>query len=223
MPGRLNYCTEDLRRMYFDEGRTCEGIAKSLGLGTGKTVGQHLRKAGFALRIGGERIRLPADEMALAYWRDEKSTAEVASQFRCSQTTVRRRLAARAGLRSRGASTKNRKGKCAPRWSGGRPRTVQGYVMVHAPSHPMASKAGYVLEHRLVASEHLGRTLGRKEEVHHLNGIKDDNRWENLVVVQSGKHQKLHADHNRKVWALQKRVELLEAMLHRGESWKVVG
>ncbi len=64
----------------------------------------------------------------------------------------------------------------------------------------------YKLEHRLIMETALGRTLTRREEVHHLNGDKLDNRRENLVVVSPSEHQALHPDFGQR---MQRRVELV--------------
>lgn len=58
----------------------------------------------------------------------------------------------------------------------------QGYVMVLAPSHPNARKSKRVPKHRMVMSEFLGRALRANENVHHKNGVKTDNRMENLEL-----------------------------------------
>jgi hypothetical protein len=67
-------------------------------------------------------------------------------------------------------------------WKGGRTRHKAGYVMVRAPGHPRAGRSPYVFEHILVAEEILGRHLVDGESVHHRNGVRDDNRPENLEL-----------------------------------------
>ena len=59
------------------------------------------------------------------------------------------------------------------------------YKKVFMPQHPNASQTGYILEHRLVMSQHLGRPLFEDENVHHKNGNRHDNRLENLELWSS--------------------------------------
>jgi hypothetical protein len=74
------------------------------------------------------------------------------------------------------------------RWKGGRRASPRGYVAIYCPGHP-SIKYGtrkYVLEHRLVMEKHLGRFLEANEFVHHKNGVRDDNRIENLELWVTG-------------------------------------
>lgn len=88
-----------------------------------------------------------------------------------------------------------RAGSCNNNWRGGRTTTSHGYVLVRMPDHPRADCRGYVYEHRLVAEQALGRALFAGEEVHHRNGVKGDNRPENLEVVPTHHH---HAVRHRR-------------------------
>ncbi len=69
--------------------------------------------------------------------------------------------------------------------------TVAGYIEVRDPNN---RKYGFILEHRLVMEQSIGRLLESKEEVHHLNHKRDDNRIENLMLCADSKeHLAQHA------------------------------
>lgn len=70
------------------------------------------------------------------------------------------------------------------RWKGGESYNGK-YRMLLMPDHPNANKNGYVFEHTKVMSDMLGRPLLREETVHHKNGVRDDNRPENLELWAS--------------------------------------
>ena len=67
-------------------------------------------------------------------------------------------------------------------WKGGRSITSNGYVALKMHDYSSSDKNGNVLEHRYVMEQHLGRSLSSRETVHHLNGVRDDNRIENLEL-----------------------------------------
>lgn len=82
-------------------------------------------------------------------------------------------------------------------WKGGRSVASNGYVLIRVGTdHLLADVRGYAYEHRLVASETIGRPLLPTEQVHHKNGVKVDNRPENLEVKSGvAEHRLLHRVH----------------------------
>jgi hypothetical protein len=82
-----------------------------------------------------------------------------------------------------------------------------GYIAMKNPNPHYKKGYAYILEHRFVWEQAHGK-IPEKWYVHHLNGIRTDNRLENLVAVPPAKH-----DRGTYVKALQNRISILENLL----------
>lgn len=86
----------------------------------------------------------------------------------------------------------NQKGENNRHWNGGETKTQNGYVYLLNREHPRSGRFGYVFQHIVVMEAHIGRFLVKGEVVHHKNGIRHDNRLENLALMTRKEHQSMH-------------------------------
>lgn len=128
--------------------------------------------------------RMTRDRLDTLYNGEKLSMKQIAGLFNCKNTTIANHMTK--------FNIKRRNHVDAGRLEGdrhiGNRKYNDGYIMVFMPDHPYAMSCGNVLEHRLVLEEKLGRYLDPDEHGHHLNGIKDDNRPENLVAMPKARH-----------------------------------
>lgn len=108
-------------------------------------------------------------------------------QCDCGNKTLRHGRTLRSGeANSCGCITAERLRKLVkeknPGWKRGWINDEYGYKLVRNPAHHRAKSNGYVREHIVVMEQKIGRLLLKEETVHHINGIKDDNRPENLEL-----------------------------------------
>ena len=79
-----------------------------------------------------------------------------------------------------------------PMWKGGKYKDFDGYWLILKPEHLNSNKQGYIRKSRLIVSTFLNRPLDRKEVIHHINEIKDDDRLENFYLFKKREHDKYH-------------------------------
>lgn len=74
-------------------------------------------------------------------------------------------------------------------WKGGVKWSGEYKLIRVPPGTPGAGSRGYMMEHRYLMQQSIGRPLEKWEQVHHRNGMKSDNRLENLQIVTHAQHR----------------------------------
>lgn len=104
------------------------------------------------------------------------------------------------------------KGKRNHFWKGGKVVDKSGYILVKMNNHPFCNALGYVREHRLIMENKLKRYLLPIEVVHHKNGIKNDNRIENLELFsKNSEHLKKELKEKIPRWSDSGKKNILKA------------
>lgn len=86
------------------------------------------------------------------------------------------------------------KGSKNPRWKNGKYKAKTGYIFILMPEHPFCDRRGYIMEHRLVIEQQIGRYLKLEEVTHHL-GAKDDNRpYMLMAFINHSAHKRFERD-----------------------------
>ncbi|MBA7499060.1 hypothetical protein ES704_01799 [subsurface metagenome] len=191
-------------------------IARRLRMRTGE-VYRILREAGVGKfkntkALDDTERRLICD---LYSGKQQCSISEIRRQLRRGQPIIRNTLR-EAGIQIRTSSEAQKldikHGRRIPKrtnWKGGRRKNKRGYVLLWKPDHPRASVSqGYVFEHIVVWEQAHNQPLPDGWIVHHLNGVKDDNRPKNLLGLPRRGHSP-----GLTVKEVQKRLRELEAEL----------
>ena len=110
------------------------------------------------------------------------------------------------------ARGENHRGEKNSQWKGGRRYDNYGYVHIRVQPSGRTMEV-YRPEHRLVWEAAHG-TIPENYVIHHINGIKDDNRLENLEALPRKQHNHRHDDHDRRIRELEAEVAKLREQLN---------
>lgn len=189
----------DIIRLYRS-GKSQYEVARELGVSQG-TIAQRMRRAGVTGRSRWEQVgaTIPVDE-AVALYASGLNLSQVARQAGVTPPAIKYHLR-KAGIAVRPDKAPGRSGSANPAWRGGRSKQRDGYIWL-----AVVGEKRRVPEHRVIMERTLGRSLKKGEIVHHLNGVRDDNRPENLTVTTLKDHE-----HYTYVKALQARIRQLES------------
>jgi DNA-binding CsgD family transcriptional regulator len=192
-----------IKRLYA-AGKTQREIAKIAGTSQSR-VSQLLRAAGVKPISKWQRVGATISvHEAMDLYRSGMNIGQVAKLAGVTPAAIKGHLRKHDIPIRSDAKAPGRPGASNPAWNGGRTVGEDGYVWVC-----VIGEKRRVPEHRVIMENIIGRPLTKLEIVHHMNGVRDDNRPENLVITTRKDHE-----HYTYVKALQARIRQLEEALH---------
>lgn len=127
-------------------------------------------------RFCSRACRAAASVGVLRVKRRRRRCAWCKEWYRSTTRTARRICCSRRCAYDLGNTKRGRSGPANAKWKGGVKSHALGYL------RQWVEGRGYLLQHRLVMEKMLGRPLRPGENVHHKNGVRDDNRPANLEL-----------------------------------------
>lgn len=95
-----------------------------------------------------------------------------------------------------------------PNWKGGRYQDSHGYIRLYYPGHHRCWRnQNYIFEHTLVWEQANNTELPDGYDIHHLNGIKNDNRPDNLVAMKHGEHTGQTIPYKKRILELEEQIK----------------
>ena len=184
--------------LYINKKESKKEIARKLGV-SDSAIHRRLIDYGIKIRPPSESTRLISgkifdDDMPkiIGLYESGYTLEEIGRKYDVTRAIISKYLRRLNKTRTPEESKKMRgttcRGENNPCWRGGRYQDNYGYVRIYNPSHHRATISHYVLEHILVWEEYNKRQLLKGYLIHHLNGIKNDNRPQNLVAMKNGEH-----------------------------------
>lgn len=213
-----------LRKLYLKDGLSCERIAPLISLSK-SAITKRLVVMGITIRTpaesrkityrkglwkhppGQRRKNLDSDLIAARY-KEGVPISILASELHVSTKAIENNLKC-SGSYEVGRGHNLIKGSRHWNWKGGK-RLIGGYIYIYTPTHPRATQRHAVAEHTLVWEKENGKYLPEGWEVHHFNGIKTDNRPENLMGLSSKKHRLIISVFQLKILDMENEIKQLK-------------
>ena len=199
---------EFLVKEYVNKRRFARDIAREVGCSV-VSVTNYLRKYGIEVEtryedrrgyLGGTnpaREVMTEEYLTREYVDKNRSQTSIAQELNCSITLVREMLL-KYGIEinkeknhSFISSANNKFGTYITQ--------DKDYLLIYSPNHPKANSRGYVRLHVILAEYYFDTTIEDGEVVHHVNGDRQDNRKENLVIMTKEEHDRLHREQRSKL------------------------